>query len=119
MGGPEEEQNPSNTWDTSPPGGVSARQSEQENLEGGERGRAYIRPAPDWGQSKASLRVGPIEFKAGGKGAAAALAVGVVGSAAMIAVTAYVGLPVAVIVTMGVTPMVLAMVMILVGLLRS
>ena len=34
--------------------------------------RYRVRPAPDIGQGKASLRFGPIEFKADGKGAAGA-----------------------------------------------
>ncbi|KKF00254.1 hypothetical protein [Mycolicibacterium obuense] len=74
---------------------------------------------PDFGQSKTKFRLGPIEFNADGKGPAAALAVGVVGSAAMVGVTAYFGLPVAAILAMGCLPMVLCGLLILVGLLRS
>jgi hypothetical protein len=81
--------------------------------------RCRVRPAPDIGQGKASLRFGPIEFKADGKGAAGALSVGIVGSAGLVAMTAYCGLPVAAVVTMGTLPMLLAMTLILVSLLRS
>jgi hypothetical protein len=118
-GRPEREENPTNTWDMSPPGGVPARRSERESPEHFERGRAYVRPATDLGEGGGSLRWGSAECKAGGRGAAGAIAVGSVGSAGLVWVTASCGLPLAAIVTMGSMPLVLAVILILVGLLRK
>lgn len=116
-GEPDEDENPSDSMGTSPPGRLPARRRKTESQRF-QRGRAYIRPA-DFGHSKASLQLGPIVFKAGGTGAAAALAVGIVGSVAMTAVTSYCGLPLMAVVAMGATPMVLAMILILIGVLGS
>ncbi|UHJ77430.1 hypothetical protein LVE72_02345 [Mycobacteroides abscessus subsp. abscessus] len=115
-GGSEETQDLSSMRDMSPPGDAIAGDCEQE---GYQRGRAYYKPVHDFGHSHASVRVGPIEFKADGKGAAAALAVGVVGSVVMIAVSAYCGLPLVAVMVTGVLPLVLAFVLILTGLLTS
>lgn len=102
------------TQDISPPGEVDAGKGEEY-----QRGRAYIRPAPDFGQSKASLRFGQFEFNANGKGAAALLVIGVVGSVVTLGVSAYLSLPIAVVITMGALPVVLASLLILIGMLRS
>ncbi len=118
--GPEEdESNPSNTWETSPPGQLPAKRNEQDGLESYERGRAYIRPAPDLGKGRAAIRLGPFEMHADGKGPLGAVSVGVAGSAALIWVSASCQLPLLAIVGLGCLPMVLAGFLILLVLLKS
>ncbi|EIT94848.1 hypothetical protein MA4S0726RA_3038 [Mycobacteroides abscessus 4S-0726-RA] len=115
MGGSEEMKDSTSARDVRPPGEVLAVQDEGK----GQYGRAYIREAPDFGHSRASLRLGPLEFNAHGKGAAAALAVGIAGSIGVLGVTVYAGLPLVAVMVLCAMPTVLVSLLILIGMLRS